>query len=332
MILAVEIGGTKLQVALVEPESGRIVERRRDEVVAADGAAGILHRIERMIDSLPSGSFDRVGVGFGGPVGASGRIYRSHQIDGWDGFELGLWCSDRTGRPSVVANDCDAAALGEALWGAGRGYRSTFYMTVGTGVGGGWIVDGRRQGVGRPSIAEVGHLRPGLACTSSYATVESLASGAGIAARARATAAVWFGRATPDERPIVPPVPEPTIGRVEFETARSWWDSFPADLPPDARRIGRAAADGNPLARAVLEQATTVLGWALAQVATLLSPECLVIGGGVSQLPDPVFRDPIVEAFRCYAFGPVRDETAILPSALGEDVVLIGAAAVATES
>ena len=307
MILAIEIGGTKLQVALVSADLGRVERIERDSVIAADGASGILHAIERMISAISSdANFQRVGIGFGGPVRQDGHVYKSHQIEGWDGFDLRGWCESRTGRPVVVANDCDAAALGEARWGAGVGCDSMLYVTV-------------------------GHLRPGLGCDTEHDTVESLASGGGIAQRVRATAKQWFMPSA--AQPTAIPVPSlEAVSQAEREEARRWWESFPPDLPPDARRIAEAAETGNAIARAVLRQATQTLGWALAQASTLIAPERIVIGGGVAKQSEHAFWSPVREAFRQYAFGPLRDHTEIVPSQLGDDVVLLGAAAVALES
>ena len=91
-----------------------------------------------------------MGIGFGGPVDDATRtVIKSHQIAGWDGFPLADWVSDLVGVPAVLGNDADVAGLAEALFGAGKGLSPIFYITVGTGVGGGLIVDGEiYRGVG----------------------------------------------------------------------------------------------------------------------------------------------------------------------------------------
>ena len=111
---------------------------------------------------------------------AAGTVTTSHQIDGWDGVPLAAWCRYRFGIPCTLANDCDSAALAEATWGAARGAETMFYVTVGTGVGGGLVSGGRLMGRQRPAVAEIGHLRPGLDATDSHDTVEARASGRGI--------------------------------------------------------------------------------------------------------------------------------------------------------
>src|SRR5262249_28699121 len=165
MFLGIEIGGTKLQLG-VGPGDGKLRGLWRGTVVAADGAAGIQRQITSAIPELldkagiDRGALRGVGVGFGGPIDDNTRtVITSHQIRGWDKFPLGDWVSDLVGLPAVLGNDADVAGLAEALYGAGKGYSPIFYVTVGTGIGGGLIIDGEiYRGVGR-GAAEIGHLR-----------------------------------------------------------------------------------------------------------------------------------------------------------------------------
>ncbi len=122
-----------------------------------------------------------IGFGFGGPINAAaGIVTKSHQVEGWDNFPLARWCTQTFGVPTFLGNDCDMAALAEARFGAGRHKRSVFYVTVGTGVGGGLVLDGALFGSHRPAIAEIGHLRPGPDATEPSQTIESFSSGRGI--------------------------------------------------------------------------------------------------------------------------------------------------------
>src|SRR5207302_8463836 len=101
-----------------------------------------------------------VAIGFGGPVDEATRtVIRSHQIAGWDDFPLADWVSDVVGLPAVLGNDADVAGLAEALHGAGKGLSPIFYITIGSGIGGGLIINGEiYRGCGR-GAAEVGHVR-----------------------------------------------------------------------------------------------------------------------------------------------------------------------------
>src|SRR5437868_2943637 len=165
MYLGIEIGGTKLQLG-VGAADGDLAGLWRGTVDVAAGPEGIRRQITAAVpELLARAGIDRarlkgVGIGFGGPVDDATRtIIKSHQIEGWDGFPLADWISDLTGLPAALGNDADVAGLAEALFGAGKGLSPVFYVTIGSGIGGGLILDGEiYRGVGR-GAAEVGHLR-----------------------------------------------------------------------------------------------------------------------------------------------------------------------------
>jgi glucokinase len=164
MYLGIEIGGTKLQLGLGAGD-GVLQALWRGTVVPADGADGIRRQITQAIPELLASAKRKrdellgVGIGFGGPVDDATRtVIKSHQIAGWDGFPLADWIADLVGLPAVLGNDADVAGLAEALFGAGKGLSPIFYITIGSGIGGGLIINGeiyRGCGVG---AAEIGHL------------------------------------------------------------------------------------------------------------------------------------------------------------------------------
>src|SRR6186713_3027655 len=186
MFLGIEIGGTKLQLGVGAGDGGELAALARHDIDIANGAAGILEQIERSATALiQKHPVERIGFGFGGPIDSSaGMVTKSHQVAGWEGFPLARWCRESLGKPAVLGNDCDVAALAEARFGAGRGAGSVLYVTVGTGIGGGLVLGGNLHGSGRPAVAEIGHLRPGLNADDAEMTVESLAAGPAIAAAA----------------------------------------------------------------------------------------------------------------------------------------------------
>ena len=165
MYLGIEIGGTKLQLAIGAGDGTPFVEFRRADVCPEEEAGGILRQIEPLGREL----IDRhrptaIGIGFGGPVDAEdGRTIVSHQVEGWADFALAAWCRETFGLPTAISNDADAAGLAEALFGAGRGHRVVFYITVGSGIGGALVVDGRVYGSGGIA-SEIGHLRAWTGC------------------------------------------------------------------------------------------------------------------------------------------------------------------------
>src|SRR5881392_2144908 len=151
MYLGIEIGGTKLQLGIGLGD-GTLLAFWRGPVEVAAGANGIRRQITAAVPELLAKSgIDRgrligIGIGFGGPVDdATHTVIKSHQIEGWDNFPLAHWISEIVGLPAVLGNDADVAGLAEALFGAGQGLSPVFYVTVGTGIGGGLILDGKIQ-------------------------------------------------------------------------------------------------------------------------------------------------------------------------------------------
>jgi glucokinase len=336
MYLGIEIGGTKLQLGIGDGNGSPLVALERATVDPVRGAAGILEQIERLGTALvQKHSIERVGIGFGGPVDAlRGRTIKSHQIHGWENVALTGWCERIFNRPTAIGNDCDVAALAEARYGAGQGRGIVFYVTVGTGVGGGLVVNGKLHGANRPAVAEIGHLRPGLHCDHEEETVESLASGWGIAAAARE-------RFTDEVIHVLSRVRDASNDherRVRLQFAKLENEEYLADLwqrcggdlgQLTTKEIAQAAEAGNEVAREVLAHAVNALGWAIAQTITLTAAEIVVVGGGVSLLGETMFFGPLREAVNKYVFPPLRGQYEIQPAALGELVVVYGALAIA---
>jgi glucokinase len=342
MFLGIEIGGTKLQLGVGSGEGGELATIVRHDVDPRRGAAGILEQIERTATALiQKHPIQQIGFGFGGPVdSAEGVATKSHQVAGWDSFPLVRWCLESLGKPAVIGNDCDVAALAEARYGAGRGAGSVFYVTVGTGIGGGLILGGRLHGAGRPAASEIGHLRPGLNADRPEMTVESLASGPAISA---AAVARMTGQVSRPLDSIRGPLAHPNRQQVQRRLAdvKDTESEYVADLLQrcqgnvdrlTAKIVAEAATDGNEIARQVLDHACQALGWAVAQVVTLIAPEIIVIGGGVSLIGEQFFFMPLRAEVARYVFPPLTKHYKIVPAALGELAVVHGAIALASGS
>ena len=297
MILGIEIGGTKIQAAVGSPNSTKLVEVLRRKVDPQNGADGILTQVKAMGQELASRhSIEKIGIGFGGPIDrASGVVYKSHQINGWDGFNLIAWSESEFDIQTVVANDCDVAALAESKLGAGKDCDSVFYLTIGTGIGGGFVVNGEMAGASRPAIAEIGHMRLGPTATSPDHTVESFCSGTGIARRAK------------DLR----------SNHGHFSNVK------PENLT--AETIGRLAEDGDRQANDLLAETAKILGWAIAQVITLNAPEIVIVGGGVSLIAESQFLSPLREQIAMFVFPGLSNSYKLESATLNEEVVLFGA-------
>ncbi|MFO0899193.1 MAG: ROK family protein [Pirellulales bacterium] len=312
MYLGIEIGGTKLQLGVGTGEGPPLVALERRTVDRAAGAQGILREIEAAARLLREKHAIRaVGFGFGGPVDAlRGQAVKSHHVDGWDRFPLADWCRETLGLPARVGNDCDVACLAEAHFGAGRGERVVLYVTVGTGIGGGLVIDGQIYAGRGSGAAEIGHLRPGLDARQPEAIVEALSAGWGIEDQGRRA----VSQATQAEATVL----------------RAACGGDLAML--SAKAIAAAAERGDPLAARVIDQATRALGWAIAQAVTLMNPGVVVIGGGVSQASEALWWTPLRARVKEYAFPPFADEIRLAPAALGEEVVVHGAVALARQA
>jgi glucokinase len=310
VFLGIEIGGTKLQLG-IGPDDGQLRALWRGAVDVAAGPEGIRRQITLAVpELLAQAGLERtqlrgVGIGFGGPVDdATHTVIKSHQIAGWDDFPLADWVQDVVDLPAVLGNDADVAGLGEALHGAGKGLSPVFYITIGSGIGGGFIINGEiYRGCGR-GAAEIGHLRlPYLDEHRDY-VVEEIASGWGMEQRMRNILA-WNG-----------------IHGPAFER-------FRAGRPLSARLIAQGAAEGDPLCLDTLQNVQGVLAEAICQTIALLCPRRIVIGGGVSLMGEELLFEPLRRMVAERVFRPFAGLTDIVPAGLGEEVVVHGAVALA---
>ncbi|HET6429509.1 MAG TPA: ROK family protein [Phycisphaerae bacterium] len=297
--LAIEIGGTKLQAA-VGTDAGEIRKLCRRDVPRGAAAADILALVAEMASELTGGQRPgRVGIGFGGPVDAeSGRIVRSFHVAGWDGFELAAWAREHVGGDCRIENDTNCGALAEARVGAGRGAGVVVYTNIGTGIGGGLVVDG--QLYSRPiGCMEIGHTKLWDRQGGDYCIVEHLCSGLSIERMARRRAA-------------------------EGRMARAAELAGGEAGTITARHVGQAAREGDRDALSLVRQAAGDFAVALCNVITLLNPDRVIVGGGVPLMGE-VFFSPLRAAVASRIFPPYAGRYEILPAALGEEVVLVGA-------
>lgn len=347
-VIGIEIGGTKLQLALGQGSSAKFQGFWRGQVSATAGAAMIRERIQQAIPELLSQSnvsrddVAGIGIAFGGPVDTDrGITLVSHQVDGWHDFPIVEWVKTELGWPATLQNDADSAALAESRYGAGRSFDPCMYMTIGSGIGGGLIIGGRIfRGSGAGAL-EIGHLRPGQLpkhLPLGGETVEAIASGFGITKRARlaiddyhATASYvqsQFGSASPQATSIDPAF------QARLDPGRQRFSTLLNLAGGDVERvttalIAQAAVAGDPLSVGLLADATHAIGWAIAQTITLVNPARVVVGGGVSLIGEELFFGPVRRACEQFVFPPFKGIAEIVPAQLGEEVVVHGAVAVA---
>lgn len=297
----IEIGGTKLQLGVGSP-GGTLREKIRLEVNRSEGAAGIQAQITTHLPPLLARhSVRAVGVGFGGPVlWRTGQIACSHHIEGWGKFPLGQWLHTLSGVPAFVENDANAAALAEALLGAGRGADPVLWINAGSGIGGGLVAEGRIFHGASPGEVEIGHLRLDRAGTIT----EELASGWSLDARVREAASRR---------------PEGTLARILRQSGRT---------QGEARALEAAIAASDPDALEILDQTAENLAYALSHAIHLLNPERIVFGGGVSLLGEPL-RNRIEKAIPRWLMREFHPGPTLILASLGEDSVLWGGICIA---
>jgi glucokinase len=298
--LALEIGGTKLQVCAGTGD-GQILARHRFTVERRAGGKGIRRQIEAVLPELLAAWAPRgLGVGFGGPVRwREGVIARSHHIEGWHDYPLAEWLTRRTGLPARVDNDGNVAALGEARFGAGRGFGTVLYVTLGSGVGGGLVVDGKIFHGAVPGEVEIGHLR----LDAGGAIVEERCSGWAVDRRIRRE---------------VEAHPDSALARLVGKA------------PPgcEAKHLRPALAQGDRLAETILGETMQTLAFALSHAVHLLHPEVIVIGGGLALLGEPL-RAALAARLAPLLMGAFLPGPRIALAALAEDAVPAGALALA---
>ena len=308
LALGLEIGGTKLQAALGTYD-GAILERERGDAPAGAGAEQILAWFEERVPGLIARAEDDgktvggIGVGFGGPVeSAAGRVLLSHQVEGWRDFPLQKWCESKFDLPTHIANDANAAGWAEYSCGAGKGTRTFCYMNVGSGIGGALVIDGRLhdgQGLGAFEIGHTYVADPTAKVPGESLKLEQLYSGWSVERRLRSG----------------PPLEK---GTELHRLCEGGEERITCAL------LARAADAGDSYALSAVEEIARGLGLAIANCITLVHPERFALGGGVSRMGD-VLLGPLRTFVNGHVIDTFRGTCEILPAALGEDVVLVGA-------
>lgn len=313
-VLAVDLGGTHARAAAVTA-AGRIVARRQAPTAADAGRDAVLDRVAGAVTEAAGavglGPDVLVGVALPGAVDpVNGVLYFAPNLPGWRDVPVRDLLEGRLGRPVALGNDLNAAALGEWRYGAGRGTRHLVFIGVGTGVGGGVIVDGRLL-LGRHGLAgELGHAvialdGPPCHC-GRRGCLEAHTSGWAIARDAQRLLDAGVPSLLPD-----------LLAERGGEL--------------DGPLVTLAAQREDELAIEVLAGAGRALGHAAASFAHIFNPEVIAIGGGVIAA-GPLLFDPLQEALAERLLNGFDRDLRVVPSALGQDAGLLGAAVLALEN
>ncbi|MBI5033901.1 MAG: ROK family protein [Chloroflexi bacterium] len=311
-IIAVDLGGTQARAALCDAE-GKILDRYAQSANAVAGVeavyTSVVETIRRVATDLAQ--IRGIGVGVPGPVGPwQGIIHEAPNLAGMVDFPIKARLEKDFGIPTFVGNDANLAAMGEHRFGAGRGVSHMIYITISTGIGGGIIVDDQLLLGWRGFAGEVGHQTldaNGPLCNcGNIGCLEVLAAG-------------------------------PAIERTAREALRAGRESkMNAMVGGDVERvtgaiISRAALEGDPLAKGIYERAAFYIGLGLVSLLHNFDTQVFVIGGGVAIHAWDLIYPTMSQVLVKHAFPSMSKGVRIVPAQLGDDVVLLGAAALVNE-
>lgn len=306
----IDIGGTNIKFGLFDSE-GKVLIKEQRPTMAEKGPMPLMHLITNIAERLlyfaaeENYTVNWVGVGSPGAVDfKTGKVIGpSPNIVGWMGMEIGPIMSERLNMPVFVDNDVNSMALAESRFGSAMGARSVVCVTVGTGVGGGVIIDGRVVRGSSSSAGELGHMTididgPECAC-GNFGCIESFCSSGAMTGRIKA-------RLSKGLTPIFSELLE----------------GSPDNLT--VKKIFAAARKGDEIANEVVNETGTYLGIGLAGIVNLLNPEVVVIGGGITD-GGAGFVDAVTKEIRKRAFSSAVEKLRVTRAALGNDAGFIGA-------
>jgi glucokinase len=312
-VIGVDIGGTNYRVGLFDHEGRRlmVVEEPTDRAL---GREWMLEQVRRHAAALAEKSdfpIKACGFSFGGPVDFAAQKVTSLHVPGWNNFEIARWARQELGLESCVDNDANAGARGEFRFGAGRGVRSIFYVTLSTGIGGGLVLDGKPWR-GKDHLAgELGHIpvsdSGGVCSCGGRGCLETFCSATAIALRGRG-----LGERKPE---TVPRIMEMTGGDPQKVTAE---------------HVFRAAAEGEIGASYIVHEAARWLARGLLMVIRLINPDRIVLGGGVAKAGNTLL-DPVRQSIEEMGSPTLRASTEVTLVELGDFSPLYGAAGLALD-
>jgi glucokinase len=307
-IIGVDLGGTRIRAARLD-ETLHIQERVETFTLADQGLSPTLERIKAQVRRVyPNNPAELAGIGVSapGPLNPeTGVIIRPPNLPGWDKVHLSEILHQEFGVPVYVGNDANVAALAEVARGAARGYRHAIYITISTGIGSGIIVDGRML-LGKSGLAaEAGHMI--MLVEDNVSSLEEEAAGPDMALQARR-------RIEAGESSMISTMVNGNLSTITGSV------------------VGKAAQANDPLALEIVGRSGKLVGLGIVNLLHLFNPEIIVVGGGVTNLGDLIFR-PMRAAIERYAINEYYWKDLVLTTpGLGEDVSIIGAAAlVATQ-
>jgi glucokinase len=305
--VGIDIGGTKVLGGVVD-QTGAVIRRARRDTPTEGGVALTQAIADVALELMNEEEIESVGVSVAAFISADRKtILATPNIKDWNGVNLDYELTTRIGLPVVIENDANSAAWGEFKFGAGRGKENILMLTVGTGIGGGIVVDSNLHRGSFGIAAEIGHLRivhNGLLCgCGAHGCFEQYGSGTALLRHAREAIA-----ANPDRSRNILGRGDGTIEGVKGSA------------------ITEAARDGDELALSVFEITGDYIGAGIASLAVILDPEAVVIGGGVIDAGE-ILLNPIRTSMDKYMpFAGKHPHPQIIGAQLGNEAGLVGVA------
>jgi glucokinase len=304
LYLGIDIGGTKC--AVVAGDSSFTIKKKTGfDTLTARGYKAILGEfslhIRKILDELPGHNLKRIGISCGGPLDSKkGMIYSPPNLPGWDSVPITKYFTDEFGVETALQNDANACALAEWMMGAGKGTSNMIFLTFGTGMGAGLILNGRLYSGTNDLGGEVGHIRLDKTGPVGYGkagSFEGFCSGGGIARMAQTIVSEKLKNNK----------------KVAFCTSQEQVRNL------DTKTIAIAASKGDPDALEIINVSAMYLGQGLAILIDILNPECIVIGSIYSR-NETLFKPVIDKVLKAEALAPALEVCTIKPAMLGDSI------------
>lgn len=322
VVLAVDVGGTKLAAGLVD-RSGAVVRSDGVPTPRDADAEALWAALSSLVNCVVAGTpVAGVGIGSAGPMTWPDGEVSPLNIGGWRGFPLRARLAERfRGVPVRIHNDAVCMAVGEHWRGAGRGHADVLGMVVSTGVGGGLVLGGRLVNGGTGNAGHIGHVvvepdGPPCSC-GGRGCLEAVAAGPAVTAWALEHG--WQPKLSDTAERL-------RSGVSQSDPAGRGAEVAQADRVVSARDVAAAAHAGDPVARAAFDHAGRMVGRGVASAAALLDLDVVTIGGGLAKA-GPLLFDPLRRAYDEYARVTFARRTQVVPAVLGANAGLVGAAA-----
>lgn len=310
-IIGIDLGGTNIKAGIVKAENGNVLCSKSIKTLSERGFEDTFDRISNLVDELlekeniKKDEVEGIGMGIPGPV-------MKQQIVGffanfpWEkDLNVAEELSKRTGLPVLVDNDVNIITIGEAWQGAAKGYKNVLGVALGTGVGGGILIDGKLLGGVKGAGAEIGHIiieKDGKLCGCGHKGC--------LEAYCSATAVI-----------------REAADRLAINKKNKIWEAIEGDISRlEAKHVFDAAKDGDAFAKDIVDYIIKHLALGIGNILNVINPQVVVVGGGVALAGDILFG-PLKDEVAKTALSICMEDLEIVPAILGNDAGVVGAAA-----